>query len=36
MPKKVIINEALNLAKKYSTPEVKNMINACLDKKMKA
>ena len=35
-PKKVIINEALNLAKKYSTPEVKNMINACLDKKMKA
>lgn len=35
-PKRVIINEALNLAKKYSTPEVKNMINACLDKKMKA
>lgn len=35
-PKKVIINEAVNLAKKYSSPEVKNMINACLDKKMKA
>ena len=35
-PKKVIINEAVNLAKKYSSPEVKNMINACLDKRMKA
>ena len=34
-PKRVIINEAINLAKKYSTPEVKNMINACLDKRMK-
>ena len=35
-PKKVIINEALNLAKKYSSTEVKNMINACLDKRMKS
>lgn len=34
-PKKVVINEALNLAKKYSSTEVKNMINACLDKKIK-
>ena len=34
-PNKVVINEALNLAKKYSSIEVKNMINACLDKKIK-
>jgi len=34
-PKRVVINEALNLAKKYSSTEVKNMINACLDKKIK-
>ena len=34
-PKKVVINEALNLAKKYSSTEVKNMINACLDKRIK-
>ena len=31
-PAKVVINEALNLAKDYSDEKVKNMINATLDK----
>lgn len=31
-PAKVVINEALNLAKNYSDDKVKNMINATLDK----
>ena len=31
-PAKVVINEAVNLAKDYSDDKVKNMINATLDK----
>ena len=31
-PAKVVINEAINLAKSYSDEKVKNMINATLDK----
>lgn len=31
-PNIVCINEAIELAKKYSDDKVKNMINACLDK----
>lgn len=31
-PDVVVINEAVELAKKYSDDEVKNMINAVLDK----
>lgn len=34
-PKKVIINEAIELAKKYSDDSVRKMINAVLDKYMK-
>ena len=31
-PAKVVINEAVNLAKDYSDDKVKNMINAALDR----
>lgn len=34
-PKIVVINEAINLAKKYSDDNVRKMINACLDKVVK-
>lgn len=34
-PKKVIINEAIELAKQYSDDSVRKMINAVLDKYMK-
>ena len=32
VPYKVVINEVVELAKKYSDDDVKNMINAVLDK----
>ena len=31
-PKVVVINEAIELAKKYSDDNVRKMINACLDR----